>query len=73
VHGNVREWVWDHYAHYDEAPQIDPFGPLREEERIIRGGSWDDDAQDCRSALRLSAFPNEASATLGFRVAITIE
>jgi formylglycine-generating enzyme required for sulfatase activity len=73
MHGNVAEWVWDLYGTYDEEALIDPFGPDLGEERVIRGGSWEDDAQDCRSAMRLSTIQADRAANIGFRVVISID
>ncbi|MGA2257465.1 MAG: formylglycine-generating enzyme family protein [Thermoguttaceae bacterium] len=58
MHGNVSEWVIDQYvadfygktagklANNPLAPSTKEFG------RVVRGGSWDDDAEKCRSATR---------------------
>ena len=38
------------------------------EPRLLRGGSWDDDPRDCRSASRLHDLPGNAYYDVGFRV-----
>ncbi len=55
MHGNVAEWVLD--AHdkdfYASSPAVDPIAwPRSLYPRVVRGGSWDDDAEDLRSAAR---------------------
>ncbi len=58
MHGNVAEWVLDQYA--DDAYRKragtvsdNPLVPATTEyDRMVRGGSWDDDAAGCRSAAR---------------------
>ena len=58
MHGNVAEWVLDAYgAGYelpaDGATRRDPVvWPTRLYPRVVRGGSWDDDAHATRSAAR---------------------
>ncbi len=58
MHGNVSEWVVDQYAadFYGKAQgklTSNPLSPnTKEYGRVVRGGSWDDDAEKCRSAAR---------------------
>ena len=70
MHGNVWEWVQDTWHEsYDGAPADGSawesgVGALR----VIRGGSWDDLAGDCRSALRVHDDPRGRDGYLGFRL-----
>ena len=70
VHGNVAEWVSDHYAadYYASAPSRDPAGPVAGSERVFRGGHYDDDARACRLSSRGAAVPG-TTAHLGVRLA----
>ena len=58
MHGNVSEWVIDQYVadfYGKTAGKVakDPLVPnTKEYGRVVRGGSWDDDADKCRSATR---------------------
>lgn len=59
MHGNVAEWcldfyVPDFYARFSlDRPTPSPFAPpTREYPRVARGGSWDDDPEQLRSAAR---------------------
>ncbi|MGO9115194.1 MAG: formylglycine-generating enzyme family protein [Thermoguttaceae bacterium] len=58
MHGNVSEWVIDQYVvdFYGKTAgkvAINPLAPnTKEYGRVVRGGSWDDDADKCRSATR---------------------
>lgn len=68
MHGNVAEWVLDQYregGYKDLAsakqPCRSPLVPAPAEEefpRVVRGGSWDSDAEECRSASRMASDPD---------------
>jgi formylglycine-generating enzyme required for sulfatase activity len=54
MHGNVWEMCNDRYGYfyYQESPKVDPRGSNQVLAFVIRGGSYDDDAKWCRSAMR---------------------
>lgn len=56
--GNVREWCFDWYDNYDEYSQLNPTGPSNGCMRVCRGGSWADEAHDCRSTSRGDSAPH---------------
>ncbi|MCY3664296.1 MAG: SUMF1/EgtB/PvdO family nonheme iron enzyme [Gemmatimonadetes bacterium] len=82
MHGNVAEWVWDRYGSYQELmtenleysdyyegdPWFNPRGPKTGSQRVYRGGSYLDKADDMRSAARFSAMPNSSGPSVGFRL-----
>jgi formylglycine-generating enzyme required for sulfatase activity len=47
---------------------VDPQGPQAGSERVMRGGHWQADAAECRSAKRWRLPPNMASDVVGFRL-----
>lgn len=49
----------------------DPFGPKSGSYRVVRGGSWDDVAVNCRSADRSGDGPGRRYGDLGFRLSRT--
>jgi formylglycine-generating enzyme required for sulfatase activity len=71
MHGNVYEWCADHrHKNYNGAPN-DGSAWLSDNEnnsRLLRGGSWDSDPQDCRSALRFINIPDNSNDDIGLRV-----
>ena len=73
MHGNVYEWCQDHWHNsYEGAPTDgsawEDEGAEENESRIMRGGAWDDDPMDCRSADRDYDDPRGFYSNLGFRV-----
>jgi len=71
MHGNVFEWCLDWREEYSAGSTIDPKGEASGSARVIRGGSWYYDAQQCRSAHH---FGNSGRrlANIGFRAANTL-
>jgi formylglycine-generating enzyme required for sulfatase activity len=66
--GNVREWCSDLY--YEKA--YDKNIKLQFEkgtQRVFRGGSWDDEAEYCRNAVRAREYPHYRDERTGFRLA----
>ncbi|MDR1686734.1 MAG: formylglycine-generating enzyme family protein [Desulfovibrio sp.] len=81
--GNVNEWVLDRFAadYYAHGPGQDPPGPESGTLRVRRGGSWSDEAANCRVAARAFDAPTESLCgppgcrlgDLGFRVLLMPE
>jgi formylglycine-generating enzyme required for sulfatase activity len=75
-HGNAAEWCDDRYLptyplnpNDLNAPVQDPLiGGTPEQIRVIRGGSFNSIADDCRSAARDKLHPYKSKPDLGFRV-----
>jgi formylglycine-generating enzyme required for sulfatase activity len=76
MHGNVWEWVEDDWHdNYEGAPEDDASAWIdnpRRHVRVMRGGSFEDDSSNCRSASRKSGLANERSRSVGFRLAMSI-
>lgn len=70
MHGNVWEWCDDRYGDYSSEPVINPTGATDGTSRVLRGGSWYDDAWFTRSASRDNCSPDFRNLDLGFRFAL---
>lgn len=68
VHGNVWEWTNDWYGPFPARAEVDPRGPESGAARVIRGGSWNFDANSCRCALRYAHAPQHKGPGVGFRL-----
>jgi formylglycine-generating enzyme required for sulfatase activity len=75
MHGNVWEWCLDHWhSNYQGAPS-DGSAWLSDDHnasRILRGGSWDNNPRNCRSATRSRFTPDSRDTDFGFRVVCEI-
>jgi len=65
--GNVWEWCQDTYKPYPGCTGS------AGSDRVNRGGSWFNDAQDCRAAFRINYSPDYRINYLGFRLALSLQ
>ena len=68
--GNVYEWCSDWYgsSYYSSSSQTNPQGPSSGSDRVVRGGSWYNNASSCRVAHRYYGNPSDRYSNCGFRV-----
>lgn len=67
--GNVWEWVFDWYAedYYSKSPILNPKGPEKGANRVIRGGSWHSGAM-CKKVYYRKGIPGSwCDYAVGFR------
>jgi formylglycine-generating enzyme required for sulfatase activity len=69
MQGNVWEWVSDWYGpfYYRASPALDPPGPSRGSERVLRGGSALSEEDPARVFARCALPPGMKDSTIGFR------
>ena len=67
--GNVLEWCSDWYGSYSASDQTNPTGPASGSSRLLRGGSWINDATYCLVAIRNISTPSSRSSSYGVRLA----
>jgi serine/threonine protein kinase/formylglycine-generating enzyme required for sulfatase activity len=70
LHGNVWEYTNDWYAkdYYAKSPKDNPTGPSSGGDKVLRGGSWIDNATGCKASTRRSYEPKKSYSDIGFRV-----
>ena len=73
--GNAYEWCADYYdeEYYRHSPQTNPRGPEGGQERVIRGGSFQETRAGGRCTHRIGAAETHGRDNIGFRVAMTAE
>jgi len=74
MHGNLLQWVEDCYHDsYTGAPSDgSAWTEVDCARRVVRGGQWDGNPQDLRSAFRYNLTPDDRDSVLGFRLARTL-
>ncbi len=76
MNGNIDEWVhdWydgDYYQHCRNEDIVNnPTGPSSGQNRVIRGGAWDDSAENCRVSDRFCRLPTDRFFNVGFRLVL---
>jgi formylglycine-generating enzyme len=73
MHGNVWQWCQDIYGEYPQKDVVDPQGPEKGENRVLRGGSWDSIPEICRSASRIRDERGFRGIDCGLRVCFFVE
>ncbi|MBT4482688.1 MAG: SUMF1/EgtB/PvdO family nonheme iron enzyme [Candidatus Latescibacteria bacterium] len=70
LYGNVWEWCNDFYKvdYYQESPEKNPKGPEFGDNKVLRGGSWDSDANQCRSSYRYNEVPGYSDICFGYDI-----
>lgn len=72
MHGNVWEWCYDGYGSYPTSNQTNPIGTSGSLLKVYRGGGWQSNVYELRSANRENAGPSSRFDGLGLRLAKTM-
>lgn len=70
--GNVSEWCSDWYAPYYIGTEPNPKGPIIGNDKIVRGGSFDNCQANSHISYRHYQQPEEATNYCGLRLAMTL-
>ena len=74
--GNVWEWVNDWYGYdsdyYKNSPKNNPTGPSSGLNRVIRGGSWYNNASYSEATLPGGSVPTLRNSDKGFRLVVPV-
>lgn len=70
--GNVLEWCLDWYQESPLGFDVEK-GPVSGDNRVTRGGCWNDAALCCRNAFRRNDTPSAHYKDIGFRLACSAE
>jgi formylglycine-generating enzyme required for sulfatase activity len=73
MHGNLWQWCQDWNGEYPKKDVVDPQGPSTGTDRVMRGGSWNEHPQYCRSAYRIRDKASSYTYVLGFRICFFVE
>ncbi len=70
--GNVYEWCADYYdeEYYKHSPQTNPPGAQGGQERVVRGGSFQETRAGLRCTHRIGAAETHSRDNIGFRCAM---
>jgi|GEM_PF-1255171 len=69
--GNVWEWCSDWYGSYTRFEQINPTGPSAGTNKVLKGGSYYEEAFECRVSIRGEYEPKNKYDNIGFRLVIS--
>ena len=70
MYGNVWEWCFDYGWAYVNSAVKDPAGPAYGDTHVLRGGSWRQNANQCRSAGQRGNLGRIGLNSCGFRVVL---
>lgn len=73
MHGNLWQWCQDFYGEYPTDDVTDPQGPKKGQDHVLRGGSWSNFPENCRSATRAVSQPSFHSDYYGLRVCFYLD
>lgn len=68
--GNVSEWCYDWFGAYQKESIENPIGAKKGTQRVVRGGSWCNFPEFCRTTARNAHYPDYKIGHLGLRIVL---
>lgn len=67
--GNAWEWCldWFEASYYEDTPELNPRGPFKGVQKILKGGGWTNTLESVRISHRIRNYPDVRLEIYGFR------
>ncbi|CAN0482451.1 unnamed protein product, partial [Scytosiphon promiscuus] len=70
--GNVEEWLWSWYDFNTKVTEKNHLSVIGKKAKVVRGGSWNDEINDCQVIFRSICDPSDEDNALSFRITCAV-